>query len=128
MLEYFLRDGLFEQFRTRSIRGQERPQDDPYAHQRGEFADWGTRAGWGMIDMLAELQRITHLAQASDDRAYLESALDDVEYLMEVLDPELQPTAYALHSQIREKLGQSRPPVSQAVSGVTLARFKPTPS
>jgi DnaJ-domain-containing protein 1 len=58
-----------------------------------------------MLDVAAELQRIARLVQISDDRAQLESALDDVEYLMEVLDPELQPGAYALHAKIREKLG-----------------------
>jgi SAM-dependent methyltransferase len=48
VLEYFLRDGLFGQLHTRSIRGLERPQDDPHAHQRDAsdpvFAVWGTRA------------------------------------------------------------------------------------
>ena len=60
-----------------------------------------------MLDVIAELQRIARLVKVSDDRAQLERALDDVEYLMEVLDPELQPGAYALHPQIREKLGRS---------------------
>lgn len=48
VLEYFLRDGLFQDLATRSVRGLERPQDDVHARQRDTadpvFAVWGTRA------------------------------------------------------------------------------------
>lgn len=48
VLEYFLRDGLFGDLHTRSIRGLPRPADDAHAHQRDAsdpvYAVWGTRA------------------------------------------------------------------------------------
>jgi len=47
VLEYFLRDGLFEQLETWSMRGLPRPPDDKYADRRDEsdpvFAVWGSR-------------------------------------------------------------------------------------
>lgn len=48
VLEYFLRDGLFDGLETWSIRGLPRPADDKYAKQLGEsdpvYAVWGNRA------------------------------------------------------------------------------------
>ena len=48
VMEYFLRDGLFGDLHTRSIRGLPRPADDAHAHQRDAsdpvYAVWGTRA------------------------------------------------------------------------------------
>ncbi len=48
VLEYFLRDGLFEQLETWSMRGLPRPADDKYAKRRADsdpvFAVWGSRA------------------------------------------------------------------------------------
>jgi SAM-dependent methyltransferase len=47
VLEYFLRDGLFGDLETWSIRGLPRPADDKYANRYGEsdpvYAVWGTR-------------------------------------------------------------------------------------
>lgn len=47
VLEYFLRDGLFRDLHTRSIRGLPRPPDDAHAHELDAsdpvFAVWGTR-------------------------------------------------------------------------------------
>ena len=47
VLEYFLRDGLFDGLETWSIRGLPRPSDDKYARQYADsdpvFAVWGSR-------------------------------------------------------------------------------------
>jgi SAM-dependent methyltransferase len=47
VLEYFLRDGLFNDLETWSIRGLPRPADDKYADRHADsdpvFAVWGTR-------------------------------------------------------------------------------------
>ena len=48
VLEYFLRDGLFDQLETWSIRGLPRPADDKYAGQQADsdpvYAVWGSRS------------------------------------------------------------------------------------
>lgn len=48
VLEYFLRDGLFENLETWSVRGLPRPADDKYADRLGDsdpvYAVWGERA------------------------------------------------------------------------------------
>ncbi len=48
VLEYFLRDGLFADLETWSVRGLPRPADDKYANRLGDsdpvFAVWGDRA------------------------------------------------------------------------------------
>jgi len=47
ILEYFLRDGLFGDLETWSIRGLPRPADDKYADRRNDsdpvFAVWGSK-------------------------------------------------------------------------------------
>ena len=47
VLEYFLRDGLFEKLETWSMRGLPRPADDKYANRQAEsdpvYAVWGSR-------------------------------------------------------------------------------------
>jgi hypothetical protein len=53
-----------------------------------------------MRDLAGRLEHMT-------DRAEIERALDDLEYLMEVLDPELQEPAYQLNERLRAKLEQS---------------------
>jgi SAM-dependent methyltransferase len=48
VLEYFLRDGLFSDLETLSLRGLPRPADDKYANRRADsdpvFAVWGSRS------------------------------------------------------------------------------------
>jgi hypothetical protein len=53
-----------------------------------------------MQDLAGRLDGISH-------RGEIERALDDLEYLMEVLDPELQEPAYQLHERLRAKLEQA---------------------
>jgi len=53
---------------------------------------------WGYMEDLAG--RIDALSE----RGEIERALDDMEYLMEVRDPELQEPAYALVQRLRAKL------------------------
>lgn len=46
--------------------------------------------------------------KAVNDPAEIEQALDDLEFLMEVLDPELQDPAYQLAEQLRAKFESSQ--------------------
>ena len=48
------------------------------------------------IDSLAWMQQLAGRMDQLNSRAEIESALDDIEYLMEALDPELQESAYQL--------------------------------
>jgi hypothetical protein len=50
------------------------------------------------------LQELASQIDELHDRAQIEAALDQLEYLMEVLDPELQDPAYDLAEKLREKL------------------------
>jgi len=56
------------------------------------------------VDPWAFMQDLAGRIDAMSERAEVERALDDLEYLMEVLDPELQDPAYALADRLRAKL------------------------
>jgi len=56
------------------------------------------------VDPWAFMQDLAGRIDAMSERAEVERALGDVEYLMEVLDPELQDPAYALADRLRAKL------------------------
>ena len=56
------------------------------------------------IDSLAWMQQLAGRMDQLNSRAEIESALDDVEYLMEALDPELQESAYQLIEMLRRRL------------------------
>ena len=56
------------------------------------------------IDSIAWMQQLAGRMDQLKSRAEIESALDDVEYLMEALDPELQESAYQLIEALRRRL------------------------
>jgi len=56
------------------------------------------------IDSLAWMQQLAGRLDRLHDRAEIESALDDVEYLLDALDPELHGPAYQLVETLRRKL------------------------
>ena len=56
------------------------------------------------IDSLAWMQQLAGRMDQLNSRTEIESALDDIEYLMEALDPELQESAYQLIEMLRRKL------------------------
>ena len=58
------------------------------------------------IDSLAWMQQLAGQLDKLETRADIESALDDLEYLMDALDPELQDPAYQLVEVLREKLNK----------------------
>jgi len=60
------------------------------------------------IDSIAWMQQLAGRLDDLRSRDELESALDDVEYLMDALDPELQGPAYTLAEQLRDRLEQIR--------------------
>lgn len=59
------------------------------------------------IDSLAWMQQLAGRIEQLDKRAEIEAALDDVEYLMEALDPELQGPAIQLAETLRRRLEQA---------------------
>ncbi|WP_125931862.1 hypothetical protein [Thiosocius teredinicola] len=59
------------------------------------------------IDSIAWMQDLARRIDGLHDRAQIESALDDLEYLMDALDPELQDPAYQLIEILRGKLEQA---------------------
>jgi hypothetical protein len=59
------------------------------------------------IDSLTWMQQLAGRLDLLAGRSEIEAALDDVEYLMETLDPELQGPAYALVEQLRSRLEQA---------------------
>ena len=59
------------------------------------------------IDAIAWMQQLAGRIDQLATRAQIESALDDVEYLMDALDPELQAGAYQLVEALRHKLEQA---------------------
>ena len=61
------------------------------------------------IDSIAWMQQLAGRIDRLHKRTEIEAALDDVEYLMEALDPELQGTAYQLAEILRQKLDQTVP-------------------
>ena len=56
------------------------------------------------IDAIAWMQQLAGRLDQLRTRAEIETALDDVEYLMEALDPELQAPACQLVERLRHKL------------------------
>ena len=56
------------------------------------------------IDAVAWMQQLAGRIDSLATRAEVESALDDVEYLMDALDPELQDPAYQLVEALRQRL------------------------
>ncbi len=59
------------------------------------------------IDAIAWMQQLAGRIDQLNTYAQIESALDDVEYLMDALDPELQDAAYQLVETLRHKLAQA---------------------
>jgi len=60
------------------------------------------------IDPYAVMQRAGRRLQESQDPAELDCLLDDVEYLYEVLDPELQGLAEEVMDRLRERIAKLR--------------------
>lgn len=58
------------------------------------------------IDPYGYLQRVARELPFLSDRAGLETALDELEYLYEVMDPELQESAEQVMTLLRDKLQQ----------------------
>ena len=54
-------------------------------------------------DPHAYLQEVARRLPSLTRRAEIETLLDDVEYLFEVMPPEMQDTAYAIIDQLRAK-------------------------
>ncbi|MCW9078114.1 MAG: hypothetical protein OQK74_02935 [Gammaproteobacteria bacterium] len=59
------------------------------------------------IDSIAWMQQLAGRIDKLHERSEIEAALDDVEYLMEALDPELQEPAYKLAEELRRRLEQA---------------------
>ena len=59
------------------------------------------------MDPYELMQQVAGKLDAMDDRDEIARALDDLEYVMEVLDPELQEPAYDLVERLRKKLEQA---------------------
>lgn len=59
------------------------------------------------IDSIAWMQQLAGRLDTMHERNELESALDDIEYLVDALDPELQPAAYQLIETLNRKLGRA---------------------
>lgn len=62
----------------------------------------------GGIDALAWMQQLAGRIGQLHARADIEAALDDVEYLIDALDPELQPAAIQLADALRQRLEQAQ--------------------
>lgn len=58
------------------------------------------------IDPYAYMQQVAGILDRLDDRARINTILDELEYLYEVLDPELQPLADDLIERLRRRLDQ----------------------
>lgn len=56
------------------------------------------------VDPYGYLQRISRGLNSQTDRRCLERILDELEYLFDVMDPEVQNTAEQLMTAVREKL------------------------
>ncbi len=56
------------------------------------------------IDPYAYLQQVALKLNKLDSRESVETALDEIEYLYEVMDPELQPLAEQVMDQLRLKI------------------------
>jgi hypothetical protein len=58
------------------------------------------------VDPLGYMQQVAASLDRIDNRRELETVLDEVEYLFEVLDPELQDFGYQLIERIHSKLSE----------------------
>jgi ribosome assembly protein YihI (activator of Der GTPase) len=58
------------------------------------------------VDPYAYMQQVAGVLDRLDDRAQINTILDELEYLYEVLDPELQPLADGLMDRLRRRLEQ----------------------
>lgn len=56
------------------------------------------------LDPYAYMQQVAGVLDGLDDRARINTILDELEYLYEVLDPELQPLADDLLERLRRRL------------------------
>lgn len=59
------------------------------------------------IDSVAWMQQLAGRLDQLNGRAEIEAALDDVEYLVDALDPELQGPAYQLIEALQHRLKQA---------------------
>jgi hypothetical protein len=59
------------------------------------------------VDPYAYMQQVAGVLDRLDDRAQINTILDELEYLYEVIDPELQPLADDLMDRLRARLGQA---------------------
>ncbi len=59
------------------------------------------------IDSIAWMQDLARNMDSLQQRGEIEAALDDLEYLMDALDPEMQEPAYQLVEALRRKLEQA---------------------
>ncbi|HWS12630.1 MAG TPA: hypothetical protein VN279_07535 [Rhodocyclaceae bacterium] len=59
------------------------------------------------ISPYAYMQQVAMRMHDLTERKEIETVLDEVEYLFEVLDPEMQDAAYQLIEQLRAKLAQA---------------------
>lgn len=59
------------------------------------------------VDPYAYLQQVAGVMDRLNDRERITTILDELEYLYEVLDPELQPLADDLIEQLRARLDRS---------------------
>jgi hypothetical protein len=57
------------------------------------------------IDPYAYLQEVSRNLASLTERSQIETVLDEVEYLFEVIPPDLQELAEPLIEQLRKKLG-----------------------
>jgi hypothetical protein len=59
------------------------------------------------VDPYAYMQQVAGVLDRLDDRERINTILDELEYLYEVLDPELQPLADDLIEKLRSRLGST---------------------
>jgi hypothetical protein len=58
------------------------------------------------VDPVAYMQLVAGLLDSLQDRRAIENALDEMEYLFEIIDPALQDNASDLIARLRAKLEQ----------------------
>jgi len=59
------------------------------------------------VDPCAYMQQVAGALDQLNDRERINTILDELEYLYEVLDPELQPLADGLIEQLRSRLDRT---------------------
>jgi len=60
------------------------------------------------VDPYRFMQQVAGKLDGLQDKAEIEGLLDELEYLMEVLDPELQDPAYDLADRLKNRLDKTR--------------------